>query len=894
MENAKKEISKLVEKYNKIKSENRIKDYNEAQTLSGFIEPLFMHLGWDVHDLDEVSPEDKNTNGRVDRAFRLNRIVKFFLEAKSMKADLEVESYARQAIKYSWNKGVSYAVLTDFEGIKVFNANAKSKSLRDKIIFQISCEDYISDFEKLWLLSKESFKTGKLDKYAEEHFKKAEKLTVNEKLYSDLRTAREILTNSFKNWNSKIDREELDEGIQRILDRLVFIRVLEDRKLEDVILRPLARDDKKNHEIFQSLISKFRELDKMYNSNLFQKHICEQWENHDLGDFKKVIELLYGNDVNEYDFKDISYDILGGVYESYLGYIAQNPIKIEAKDGKLFEAEGKKEIKEKSRKKRKEQGIYYTPKFIVDYIVKNTLGERLKEVKGMNDLKKIKVLDPACGSGSFLTRSLEEINAKYKDFNNRGDQDTKKEIILSNIYGVDLDAQATELAKLNLLLDTLERKEKLPNISNVKVGNSLISGSETELKKYFGKNWREKKPFNWEEQFPEVFAQGGFDVIIGNPPYVNLANIKDSNERAWLKDKYETAKNKSDLYSFFTEKATKLLKEEGVLGFIFSNSWLGTDSFSEFRKYLIENTTIYELVKLPAGVFKDALVTTILIFLKKQKPKENHQIRLIEFREGKLQEIGELSYEKIKINSDYRISFGKEINFNVLVENLGSTAKLSMGIKTSDNSKFILDNKKDEDSHRLLRGKDVGRYNYKYSNKWIWYKPKLMMEKIGAGPRRPEYFQVPKILFREITGGGIIATFDSDGYFTNNKVHVLYSVKDYDLKFILALANSKLINYWVKHAFNNSFQVEINQLEKIPIFKIDFSNPREKAKHNELVKLADKMLELNKQLQIIPENSDKWNLIKAEIEKTDKEIDQKVYELYGLTEDEIRIVEGKK
>lgn len=325
MESAKQEIAKLVEKYNKLKIENKIKDYNEAQTLSGFIEPLFMYLGWDVHNLDEVSPEDKNTNGRVDRAFRINGIVKFFLEAKSMKSDLNIESYAQQAIKYSWNKGVSYAVLTDFEGIKVFNANARSKTLRDKIIFQISCENYISDFDKLWLLSKEGFEKGLLDAYAESIFKKAQKLNVNEKLFSDLREAREILTKSFKSWNSSLSADDLDEGIQRILDRLVFIRVLEDRKLEDVILRPLIRDDRKNQEIFHSLIGKFRELDNIYNSSLFKEHACEKWENHDLRDFNKVIELLYGDDVYEYDFKDIPADILGGVYESYLGFIAQNP-----------------------------------------------------------------------------------------------------------------------------------------------------------------------------------------------------------------------------------------------------------------------------------------------------------------------------------------------------------------------------------------------------------------------------------------------------------------------------------------------------------------------------------------------------------------------------------------
>jgi len=568
MESAKQGIIKLVEKYNKLKEQDKIKDYNEAQTISEFIEPLFGFLGWDIHNINnpnEVTPEENISNKRVDRGFRINGIAKFFLEAKSMKSDHDVESYARQAINYSWNKGVIWAVLTNFEGTKVFNAQAESKKLRDKIVFEIHSGEYISNFEKLRLLSKVSFEKGELDKYAESIFKKSQKLAVNEKLFNDLREAREILTKSFRSWNSSLSADDLDEGIQRILDRLVFIRVLEDRKLEDIILRPLIRDDRNNQELFHSLIGKFRELDNIYNSSLFKEHACEKWENYDLSEFKKVIELLYGDDVYEYDFKDIPADILGGVYESYLGYIAQKPIEVDkaGKFGKLFTVEGKKELKEKSRKKRKEQGIYYTPKFIVDYIVKNTLGEKLKEARSISDLKKIRVLDPACGSGSFLTKALETINDKYKDFNNPGDQHTKTEILLSNIYGVDLDSQATELAKLNLLLDALDKKEKLPELENIKVGNSLISGTEAELQKYFGKNWKDKKPFNWKEEFPEVFKQGGFDVIIGNPPYIDSEIMTKENPefREYCSEKYNSAKGNWDIFCVFIEKSLNLLRD---------------------------------------------------------------------------------------------------------------------------------------------------------------------------------------------------------------------------------------------------------------------------------------------------------------------------------------------
>ncbi|PIZ00284.1 hypothetical protein COY62_03385, partial [bacterium (Candidatus Howlettbacteria) CG_4_10_14_0_8_um_filter_40_9] len=463
--------------YERIKQEGKLNNFNEAQTRNEFIEPLFEFLGWDMRNINndgEVTTEEAVSNKRVDLAFRIAGIPKMFLEAKSMKVDLDIEIYARQAINYSWNKGVTWAVLTDFESIKVFNSLAESKSLFDKLVFEINLSEYISDFERLSLLSKEAFSLNKLDEYAERYGKKVKKVTVNEKLFKDLKEYREILTHDIGVWNEGLDKETLDEGIQRILDRLIFIRVLEDRKLEPptllAILHEWEKSDKKK-TLFQMLVKKFREFDDIYNSNLFSKHACEEWHDYE-GAIAKIIKKLYTKETYEYDFKEIPADILGGVYESYLGYI-----------------ESSEEEKGQTKTKRKSQGIYYTPKYIVDYIVQNTLGEKLKEIESIHELKKIKVLDPACGSGPFLTQSLEIINSKYKEFGNRGDQSTKSEILLSNIYGVDLDPQAVELARLNLFIDALDEKAKLPNLAkNVKVGNSIISVGAKKL-----------KPFKWSD-----------------------------------------------------------------------------------------------------------------------------------------------------------------------------------------------------------------------------------------------------------------------------------------------------------------------------------------------------------------------------------------------------------
>lgn len=877
-EQAKQKIGELIKKYEEVLKSGEAKKYTEEETKKDFILPLFEALGWDVFNKKEVSAEEHiKSSGRVDYGFYINGRTKFYLEAKPLKADLNDEDFAKQAIRYSWNRGVTWAILTNFESVKVFNAQAISKYLGDKLYFEIPYSEFLERFDQLRQLSKDEFGHDLIDKEAERVGKKLQKVSITSLLYKDLNEGREILTKGFTLWNKHLDKDLLDEGVQRLLDRLIFIRVAEDRGIEPPTLQPLLREWKagpRKEPFFKSLISKFRELDATYNSNLFSPHPFEDWEEYD-NVTEEAIDIFYGKPgYYEYDFKAIPADVLGTVYENYLGYRL---------------AQSKKELTiAKDAKKRKEQGIYYTPSFIVDYIVRNALGPVLDKCRSIEDLKKIKVLDPACGSGSFLIKALEVIGDKYKEFNRLVDTNTKIQIIIENLYGVDLDEQAVEIARLNLMISALDNRVLFPSLSNnIKNGNSLISGTDEELKKYFGKNYRDKKPFNWQEEFPDVFKRGGFDVVIGNPPYVNIANIKDANERDYLKENFETAKNKSDLYSFFTERAVGLLRDGSTLGFIFSNSWLGTESFSRFREFLVDNTTVTELVRLPPDVFAGATVTTVLIFLQKKKAPEDHKVKLLEYVDAKFTELSAgLSYARIKESPGFSFSFGEEVSFNVPIIKLGDMARFSLGIKTSDDKKFILDEKKNEDSYKLLRGKDVNRYFYQYAGKWIWYKPDLMMQKVGAGPRRIEYFLREKLLFRSITGGSIIATFDDEMFLTNDKVHILYDSRDYPLKFILGIVNSKIIGRWIRSTFNDLLEIKINQLEHVPIPKVS------KEKQMKVVKLVDNILQLNKKLQLATENSNEWHKLKSEVTKTDHKIDEEVYKLYGLTPEEIKIVEG--
>ena len=394
---SKKDISNLIEKYQRLADTGKLKDYNEAQTGNEFILPLFQFLGWDIHNIhaDEITPEERISKGRVDWAFRIDGIPKFFLEAKALKVDLDIGKWAEQAINYSWNKGCTWAILTDFEAIKVFNADVSTRNLKESLFFEIPVDEYLSQFDQLWLLSKEAFKQGLLDKEAEKWGKKVKRTPVGDMLFQDLTEWRNLLTKHVHVQN-KLDHEELDEGVQRIIDRLVFIRVTEDRGIEPNILLSALRTRSEGRSLAKILAQIFRNFDEGYNSKLFTPHASENWH-IDNESLEMVINGLYETkDGYRYDFSAISSDVLGGIYEQYLGHI-------------LRQAKKRASVK-KEHKKRKEHGIYYTPTFIVKYIVKNTLGRMLEEMP-LNKAMNIRILDPACGSGSFLVEALDVMDS---------------------------------------------------------------------------------------------------------------------------------------------------------------------------------------------------------------------------------------------------------------------------------------------------------------------------------------------------------------------------------------------------------------------------------------------------------------------------------------------------
>lgn len=387
--------------------------------------------------------------------------------------------------------------------------------------------------------------------------------------------------------------------------------------------------------------------------------------------------------------------------------------------------------------------------------------------------------------------------------------------------------------------------------------------------------------FLWKLHFSEVFQEnGGFDVVIANPPYINIFNIKEETVRDYLTSHYSVARNKTDLYAFFVEQGNRLLKNKGSLVFIFSNSWLGTDSFSKFRKYLIENTKIEQLIKCPPGVFEKATVTVIIIVLTKEIVKDN-VIGLMELMDGKFEKMGfNLSYDFIKNQVSYGFSFNKQLSIKVPTITLGEITKFSLGIKTSDDKRFVLDSKKDDNTYKMLRGKDISRWSYHFANKWIWYKPELMNERKGAGPRNLEYFLKSKILIKDIANE-IQVTLDEEGYLTTDTVSIIYEANKHNLRFIIGLLNSRLINKWFKLNFDAGLHIKINQLQNIPV-PVEIDSDCEKR----IIDLVDKILLINK-------TGDYQENKEAQVKVRDFEhqIDKLVYKLYKLSEEEIKIVE---
>ena len=985
----------LHEKYEKYcanyKNETKIANIRavkEEQYQEGFIRDVFCSvLNYtikpepDYNILTELKNETKNKNnarksdGAICEENNESR-VRAVIELKGTDTT-DLDTVARQAFDYkSHHENCNYAIVCNFERLRLY-VETQIEFIEFNL-FTLTFEDFCILYLLLELNQLKNDIPLKL-----KHETLSEEKQITDNFYADYSTFKRSLFEDMIEKNPQTDKLVLFKKTQKILDRILFILFCEDRGLLPAnSVMGIIGDYQKLKEMGygQPLYSVFKtyfdRIDKgyksesdstknifAYNGGLFKPD--ETLDNLTVGD---DVLFIHSKRLADYDFESqISVDILGRIFENSLTEIEEVQKEIEA------EKSGEK-VEINNIGKRKKDGVFYTPEYITKYIVENTIGklceqQRAKlnisdeevakaQTKKQKDtlnaalheyqkwLFSLKILDPACGSGAFLTAALTQLKAEHRrvfDFLHAINNDSMmfeeysdNSILENNLYGVDINEESVEITKLSLWLHTAQKDRKLTTLNGkIKCGNSLIDDSAI----------AGEKAFKWEEEFPEVFEKGGFDVVIGNPPYVNIKNIKNENERKFYQANYKTAKGMCDLYSIFTEKAHYILKKNGLFGFIFSNSWMGINAFSTFREFLLKNVKIFKITELPEKVFRDATVKTCICLYINTNTDENNTIEIEKCENEIFSSKGfELSYKQILDTADFNFVLEKIVELNKVQSiKLGSIIDFTSGIKTANDDKFVFTEKKNDECFLFLRGRNVKRYGKAENNEYMWYSPDLMLENNNARPRIFENFTVEKKIIIQQVAQQITATIDKNKYLCNVSLNVIFNTKqNYSMEYILVLLNSNAVNYWFKKTFPTGLHFTLNQLEVIPVPELTLEAQQP------FINLADKMLALNESLQksvnrflnrikdnlqvpkitaslekfyelefagfvkelgkqkikLSLKQQDEWEeyfseykteiaALSTQIDSTDKEINALVYQLYGLTDEEIAVVEGK-
>ena len=970
---AKQKVAELVTEYQALTAP-QVKSYHEAKTKQGFVQPLFRSLGWDFDNVDEVSPEESVSKGRVDYAFKIKGVSRFYLETKHLKADLNNAEYIKQAVTYAYNKGVTWAGLTSFDRLRLFNAQSGQHFL------DLTYQDYTDDFDRLWLLSKESIEAGKLDKEARKVGALPPPQPVERRLFSQLRNWREELFTQLHHYNKDLNFSQIDEVIQRIFNRLIFIRTCEDRGIEEKTLLAAVNQWKSGGhkpELIERLREVVLQFDGYYDSDLFAQHAAdrvsiESWT------LEKIIEGLYEvpSGVASYDFSVMDADVLGAVYEQYLGHVA-TLAKRRVKEGQGQFDLGLDVSLETKKEKRKEQGIYYTPKWVTDYIVKHTVGRFLSEHNHDENMK-IKVVDPACGSGSFLIRAYDELLGYHAVVSGKPvselDQWDRLPVLNSNIFGVDLDGQAVEIARLNLLLRSLARREILPSLAdNIRRGNSLISGTETDLEKYFGKSWSEKRPFDWQYGFAPAVQSGDFDVVIGNPPYVRIQTLP-RDEADYYRDHFASASGSFDIYVLFLEKGIELLKPGGRLGFICSSKFLKSQYGAGILQLIKQNCTVENIVDLSAQtVFAEATTYPAIVVLKKES--SNAPLYYVSVPQGVTDSpvTSALDLEGLPAVVTDQESTTRRMwpplakgdtlweKLTANTESLGKLAdRIFQGLITSADKVYILEKLGDagpglvrvrsqatgkihelenELLKPLLSGHDIKRYSTPLPTRLLLF-PYIVKEGkanlitpedfAGAFPNCWQYLMqnrriledrergkmrherwyayvypknlalhvLPKLAIPRLVKH-LEAVYDETGSFYLDNVDVggviLKDGSRENYLYLLSLLHSQVLDFCFRRLsapFRGGFRSANRQfIEPLPIRRINPSSATDLKKRDDLVVLVEKMLALQKKLQETePESMEERHELERQIQRTDEEIDDRVFDLYGLGEAERKAV----
>lgn len=946
--------------------QENIRNSKEEEYQSGFVSALFVNiLEYTLNPEPSFNfvLEKKNVDDskKADGAILKDNEVIAVIELKSTQTT-DLDTVETQAFGYkNHHPKCQYIITSNFEKIRIYIQNAIDHLEFD--LFNLSKED----FAMLWLcLSKDNILNDIPLKIKEASVLQEENVT--KQLYNDYSKFRkEIFANIVKN-NTEFDKLVLFKKTQKLLDRFLFIFFAEDKLLlppnsiSEIVKQWITLKD--DLDEYVPLYDRFKKYFGYLNTgfkgkkyDIFAYNGGLFLPDEILDNIKIDDEVLHQNtlQLSTYDFEtEVDVNILGHIFEHSLSEIEN------------VQAEIAGEEVDKQKTKRKKDGIFYTPKYITKYIVENTVGKLCNEkrtefgiideeyAKGRRNRKKdivrdldnklikyrewlleITILDPACGSGAFLNQALEFLILEHKKVDELKAQllggsiifpDIEAKILEKNIFGVDLNEESVEIAKLSLWLRTAQKGRKLTTLSNhIKCGNSLIDDPEI----------AGEKAFNWKNEFQEVFVKDGFDVVIGNPPYLNMTlNNTDNNSLRYYIDNYESVKkaNSKNIYTLFNELSYKLIKDNSIVSFIIPEGFLKTRSYNDCVDAMEKVGKIYSAVYFEDWVFDDA-TTGSMIFEFVKNPSKSKEFR--EYFMNKNREVSVIIEVENPVISKYEKSNFKTID---------DYCELFKGMAVKNRKEYISEIKNEQPDVFLL-GNCIDRYSITNS----FYCDYKELTIVGGTKKIEKHNIAPRILIRR-TGDYLCCVMLEKPALTESTLYSCSTkTKDIDLNYVLALLNSKLLTYIVRQkmitneqAFPQIMMTDIKLL-KIPFVDFDIqtvlgnksknvSNEYSLflSKNNNFINylqsqfnikklskklqnwhkldFADFIKELNKAIKkgsgvkLTKKDEMEWMEVfetkkiealslKSEIDKTDKEINQMVYELYGLTEEEIKIVE---
>lgn len=956
--------------------QENIRGSKEEQYQEGFLRDLFVNIfGYTLNPSHgfNLTTEYKNIKDskKADGAVILNEKVSAIIELKGTNTT-DLSKIEEQAFGYKNNqKNCRYVVTSNFEKLRFYIDDAIEQL--EFNLFEISQEQ----FNLLYLcLALDNIAQDVPGKIKDESLSQEDAIT--KKLYREYSVFKRELFQNLTELNPDYEPLELFKKSQKLLDRLLFLFFGEDRGLlpPNSVRRILDDWNRlKDLDEYIPLYNRFKKYFGYLNTGFKGK-------NHDVfayngGLFKPdeildnvriADELLYRHTAKlaDYDFaSEVDVNILGHIFENSLNELDEVKAQLEGQEV------------DKSKTKRKKDGVFYTPKYITKYIVQNTVGKLCEEKKAefkiieeeysadknrqqktkkilLDNLQnyrdwllKITIVDPACGSGAFLNEALNFLIAEHHYIDELEAKVTgsslafayhSESILENNLFGVDLNEESVEIAKLSLWLRTAEPNRKLNSLNdNIKCGNSLIDDPEI----------AGEKAFDWQKEFPKVFANGGFDVVIGNPPYVRSRGLFTDAEKKYYLDNYKTTSYQLDLYKLFIEKSCKILLENGRLSFITPSVFLTNDFDKPLRKFILDNFYLEIIANSDKDIFGDASVKTVTFVIQKNdKPQSISFFKIVNgnflfekaLTQKALIEQNYLINEKLELNA---IPIIKKMSLN---DRIGDYYDIKNGIKVR--KELIYNEQKNEEYKPFVLGKNVKKYFGTFDNEFVHYTNENEKLYTNQAFRNKEIFEQPKLIVRQILGQRIVTNFDEENFYTDQTTYVIneHSQK-HKLKYLLTLLNSKLLYFYFANTFSDSKitfpKVKRSQLLELPIKNISLDQQQpfiEKAetmlqKNKELQQALEKFqrtLQREFNLKILPKKLQNWNelsfpdflkevaklkinlslqqkdeweeyfgtarekaeKISQEISKTDSEIDQMVYQLYGLTNEEIAIVEN--